>query len=196
MIYEILVRKPSLIDLRFRFDQLKDAGFPQCSFDKKLMKSVSEASVLREWRIKASDKAKRTKTNAEVPLYLSVDVKPVVVVRARLRLGSALTPSRHFVYGHAGSPFCQHSGCVAKVGTAYHMFVECPRFESARAVCVRRLKEELYFPVSFSIEVILGKAPAPPANLAKERAFLQGIHARCLEITGDFISTVNRMHPL
>jgi hypothetical protein len=136
------------------------------------------------------------KSNADLPLYISRDPKPTVDLRARLRLGSALTPAQQYKYKHAGTPFCPHHQCIAQFGNARHMIMECPRFQVARYVCERRLRDEPYFSVPLTFELVLGLAPTIPKQLAKERAFAKDTHSLCLDITGEFILAINRANPL
>jgi hypothetical protein len=179
--------------VRLCYDQLSDAGFPTRPVDKSLLKSVLRSSVIREWTIHANDKAKRCKGSPDLPLYVLVDHKPVVDIRARLRLGSALTPSRLFMYG-LGSPLCQHAPCVNMQGSIRHLFLDCPKFAVARQDCQEKLKTTLYFPVKLTIELVLGHPPTPPSGFATDSDFMKSTHIKCLLITGEFILAVNRLH--
>ena len=180
--------------IRSQYDQLSAVDFPSRGADKSILKSLLHTSVVREWSIHANDKWKRCKGTPEVPLYVLIDHKPVIDIRARLRLGSALTPLRLFTYGRAGSPLCQYASCINMQGSVRHLFLDCPRFNLARQECQEKLQNTLFFPVKLTIELVLGHPPTPPSGFATDTDLMKSTHIKCLSITGELILAVNRLH--
>jgi hypothetical protein len=144
------------------------------------------------WALTASDKAKAVKPSTGVASYIQFDPKPIVCLRARLRLGVALTPQRRFIYKQVPSPLCRR--CLV-VGSTEHILLHCLQFGMVRARCTELLRG-LCFSVDLSVQLVLGEPPPTPAAYRGERAFLKSIHEQCLNITGDFLLSINKTMPL
>src|SRR5205809_342604 len=99
------------------------------------------------WSHEASNKAIAVKSSHGVASYLSHDCKPVVCLRARLRLGVALTPLRRFIYRQVLSPMCPRCGVV---GSTEHVVLHCAHFGVVRARCMDSLSA-LFFPVQLTM---------------------------------------------
>jgi hypothetical protein len=164
----------------------------QCPFDKSEIKSLTVKSMTAVWQSSANYKAKMLKPSPELPLYITADTKPLVCVRARLRMGVALTPKRLFLYRVIDSPRCPRCGVE---GNARHVLLDCPEYHVSRSVCSSKLAF-LPFHVDLTYELLLGLRPAIPAALKKEHAFIAKFHKQCLQITGDFLLSINSRHPL
>ena len=125
-----------------------------------------------------------------LPRYVDRDSKPTVVLRARLRLGCALTPRRHYIYRHVPSPNCD---CGGGFGDTHHVILHCPKFATERSLCVDAL-HLLYVPVELTVDLALGEPPPAPPNrsLRGEKAFLRSLHDQCLHITGLFLQAIDR----
>jgi hypothetical protein len=148
--------------------------------------------MMSTWMLAVSDKAMSLKPSAGVASYIQVDPKPIVCLRARLRLGVALTPQRRFIYKQVPSPLCLR--CLV-VGSTDHILLHCLHFSRSRASCIELLRG-LCFSVDLTLELVLGDPPLTPAAYRGERAFLKSIHEQCLNITGDFLLSINRTMPL
>jgi len=102
---------------------------------KKHIDSICKASMRREWRTLSTAKGRAVKPVLDRPRYISVDPKPIVGIRARLRLGSALTPKRRFIYGLAVNNKCE----CGRVGDTDHILLHCKRLTKERLVCTNHL---------------------------------------------------------
>jgi hypothetical protein len=142
-----------------------------------------------EWQASTTVKraAKDLKPSPELPLYLLKDKKPLLVVRARLRLGVALVPHRKHVYNKAESKHCAH--CIHPIGTVEHVLMLCPQFMTARCILVDAL-QSLDPPVALTPNLLLGCPPAEGVNLPKKHRLL--LHEQCLQTTGDFLVLLDR----
>src|SRR5690242_18731248 len=112
--------------------------------------------MMASWMHAASDKAKAIKSTAGVASYVNFDTKPVACLRARLRLGVALTPHRRFIYRQVLSPQCPRCDVV---GSAEHVILH---FGVARSHCIKSLTD-LYFP---ALELVFGDPPPTPPSFA------------------------------
>jgi Reverse transcriptase (RNA-dependent DNA polymerase)/Endonuclease-reverse transcriptase len=159
--------------------------------DKKSLKAIVTSSMGRFLTANPFYKHKwRTiKPTAEQALYLSVDPKPIVCIRARLRLACALTPHRKLIYGLLSS-----DRCCGETGDSDHVIMRCSKFTSARLKCIRELRQ-LYRPVDLSTHLVLGLPPPPPQDpeLRKDKAFLKLLHHECLVITGEFLLAIDKI---
>ena len=108
----------------------------------------------REWRRLSTAKGRVLKPVLDQPLYLAVDPKPTVCIRARLRLSCALTPKRRFIYGKAASDKCE----CGELGDTHHVLLRCRKFENDRSLCAVRL-QALKPPVVLTRDVVLGLPP-------------------------------------
>ena len=179
--------------LRAELEQIQEQ-FPlakQMPMDSKRVKAFTRASMAAEWHAsKATAHARAWKPCVDACRYLAVDGRPVVCIRARLRLNVALTPKRRHLYGLLPSPLCVH--CHNGMGDASHILLTCPKFASERARCVARL-QRLSYPVELTLRVCLGECPPSPEIFAKERTFARLRHDDCLQITGDFLRAVDTL---
>lgn len=145
--------------------------------------------MTHEWQASSRVKARHRllKHSPELPLYLSVDTKPLVVLRARLRMGVALVPYRKHIYDKSLSDLCPH--CNVK-GTVQHVLMHCTKFASARSLLVVSLLA-LQPSVKLTLNVILGDAPHELYDSSdKQRT---KVHSNILRLTGVFILTVDHV---
>jgi hypothetical protein len=119
--------------------------------EKKLIDAVSKSAMRREWRSLSTPKGRAVKPVLERPLYITYDSKPTVSIRARLRLSSALTPKRRFIYGLAVNDRCE----CGMVGDTDHVLLQCPKFSKERSVCSDHLRA-LFPQVVMTRDIILG----------------------------------------
>lgn len=141
-------------------------------------------------RVKHRDKL--LKPSPELPLYLTLDQKPALTIRARLRLGVCLVPQRRHIYNPANSPSCPY--CVGIVGTVTHMLLECPRFAAPRTLLTDTLRTRLRVPISLTLQLLKGLPPPESAGLLPKIG--AAVHERCLAHTGDFLIAVNSIFKL
>jgi hypothetical protein len=156
---------------------------------KKQLDSICKAAMVKEWHALSSLKARAIKPELDCPRYISVDSKPLVCIRARLRLASALTPRRRFIYGLTNTDKCE----CGLVGDTEHVLMKCTKFNADRSVCSTGLLE-LYSPVKLTLALVLGQPPPLPADrtLHNEKSFLKLWHEQCLQITGVFLLSIDR----
>src|SRR6185437_2904573 len=109
----------------------------------KTVAAVVNSMMTAEWRAdrKVKAKAKDLKPSPDIPLYLKIDTKPLVCIRARLRMGVALVPARRYIYDRRQSRQCGH--CVDVIGSAEHVLLDCPRFAVARSTLSHSLQSQL-----------------------------------------------------
>ena len=148
--------------------------------------------MMASWKLNATIKSNAIKSSAGIASYILHDSKPVVCLRARFRLGVALTPQRRFIYSQVSSSLCPRCGVV---GTTKHIILHCIHFGEVRARCAVSLAG-LYFPVVLTLDLVLGEPPSTPAAYVGERKFLKSIHEQCLRITGEFLLDINKKMPI
>ena len=139
---------------------------------------------------KLSDRARTIKPTWEAATYLSIDPRPIVSIRARIRLNQALSFSRLHLYNKVDSPNCPR--CRVR-GDTKHILLDCPVFHSLRQACLDRLSR-LPIDVSLTYDLICGLPPPIPPAFIRERSFCSLIHHLCLQITGDYIKAVSSKH--
>lgn len=154
----------------------------------KQVRAVVQSSMAREWQFSSKPPHRVMKPCAEVPRYLSVDPKPTVAVRARLRFSVALTPHRRHIYGLQPSPACW---CGELDGDTDHVLLHCPKFAAARQLCSTAL-QGLYDPQALTRQLLLGQPPVISAHLRGERSFQRLLHDEVLRVTGDFLLSIDR----
>ena len=160
---------------------------------KKHITSICNVALRREWNSLSAPKHRMLKCVLERARYITIDPKPIVSIRARLRLSSALTPKRRFIYGLIDSDKCD---VCRVVGDTTHVLLHCKKFNRERSVCVRKLKE-LEHPVVFSRELVLGLPPPRPLGVKKFGLREQlTLHDECLFFTGKFIEAIDRRYKL
>lgn len=151
----------------------------------KRVKAITAASMYREWRFSSKPRARVLKPNAEICRYLMVDEKPTVCIRARLRLGVALTPHRRCVYGLTKSEACV---CGYRVGDVRHVLLFCNQLNRWRRSCaaeLRRLSPQAHI----SLHILFGGLP-PSIRLTKGRARV--LLDACIRTSGDFLLNIDR----
>jgi hypothetical protein len=144
-----------------------------------------ENIMTREWRTSTRVKARHRllKASPDPPLYLSADTKPLLVIRARLRMGVALVPSRKHIYDSTISANC--SRCNVP-GTVEHVLMHCPNHASARSLLVVSL---IGLGIQLTVNVILGDVPRELANRSDKTR--RSVHTDVLRLTGVFIMSVD-----
>jgi hypothetical protein len=156
-------------------------SFPCSAAD---IKGYTSAAMTTEWNTsrRVDSAAKLLKPSPDLPLYFTVDRKPLLAVRARLRLGVALVPKVKRRYDKSVHKTCVH--CRWPVGTVRHVLMMCPLFLDDRASLIIALLA-LDPPVALNLDVLLGRPPreiaALPSKLAKQ------VHTECLRLTGEFL---------
>ena len=158
---------------------------------RKQIDTICDDAMYREWRCLATPKARAVKPLLERPSYISLDPKPAVSIRARLRLSCALTPKRRFVYG-----LVDHDRCdCGLVGDTDHVLLRCVKFASERLVCSTHLLS-LSVPVVLSRDVILGLPPPLPLDRTLSKADIKLLHEQCLYFSGKFLEAIDRRFKL
>jgi hypothetical protein len=190
--------KPSPRFCRSLAEEFKDIQdrFPlarQFPHDRKRIRAVVHESMMAEFRRSATPKALALKPGLDANRYLVIDGKPAACVRARLRLGVALTPRRHHLYGHSPTAECP---CGGGVGDVAHVLMACPRHEQARSACANDLQRHSY-PVPMSLDLLLGNRPdlSRHRHVGLCRSFLDLMHDFCLSVTSKFLLSIdNQIH--
>jgi hypothetical protein len=179
----------SLIQSRFisRFPSI--SSFP---LSPKLIRQITHASMTDHWNTSSRLHHRQLKPHVDPPLYLSVDPKPAVCIRARIRLGVAHSFTRLHLYKRSDDSLCPHCGVT---GDSEHILLHCSRFSSARHRC-RLALLNLYYPIHLSLSILHGLPPPLPSDpsLHRERNFLERIHIECLKITATFLEHVSKRH--
>jgi len=160
----------------------------------KTVATVINSMMTAEWQStsKVKSKAKDLKPSPDVLLYLKSESKPLVCIRARLRMGVALVPARRYIYDRRQSRQCGH--CIGVIGSIEHVLLGCPRFAVARSTLSHSLQSQLRVKVALSLRLLLG-LPPPEAGTLKSKEALQ-VHAKCLELTGAFLVHINNVMKL
>jgi len=174
-----------LAEIQERFPLAK--GLP---IAKKHLDSICAVAMRREWFAHSTPRGRAIKPVLDRPRYISVDPKPVVGIRARLRLSSALTPKRRFTYKLVPTNKCE----CGMVGDTDHVLMHCQRLSKARLVCSTHLLR-LLPPVVLTRDVILGLPPPIPVSYVPFRRncpVLALRHEQCLFYTGKFIEAIDR----
>jgi hypothetical protein len=157
----------------------------------KQIRGVTNANMTMEFlEGKVKPHYKHLKPQCGLARYISVDSKPTVCVRARLRMGVALTPKRHHLYKHTPSPQCD---CGTGVGDIEHIILHCPKFAAGRSVCEAQL-QSLSPSLNLSVHLALGGSPPKPLiQTVRGRFNQQNLHDNCLSITGRFLLDIDRL---
>jgi len=161
-------------------DALAALRLPKLPDDKLELKTALDAHALRVWTTTAKASAVAMKPSLKPPMYLFIDSKPAVCIRARVRLGVALSFARLFLFRKRDSASCAFCGLE---GTIEHLLMVCPRFHTSRSAC-RRALERLRPPFTLSMEVLCGKVPVDVVD----RAF-----KKTLPITARFLLAVSKV---
>jgi hypothetical protein len=156
----------------------------------KQIRGVTNTSMTVEFlEGKVKPRYKQLKPQCGMARYISVDSKPTVCIRARLRMEVALTPARHYLYKHTMSSQCD---CGTGVGNIEHVILHCPKFAVARNACTVQL-ERLTPPQFLTVPLALGAMPPKPLAPNRGRVSLQKLHDNCLHITGRFLLGIDRL---
>ena len=177
--------------LPYRFHRFSGKNlFPPLPIGKSDLKRIINSAAKAEFSStpKLSADAISLKADLLPELYLSHDPKPIVSIRARCRLGVALTPKQLFKYKKRASPLCESCHVV---GDLKHVLMDCTRFNVARLACAKALSW-LYVPIPLDLNLILGLAPFLPPRFADEKKFQVLIHEQCLDHTGKFLAAISR----
>ena len=116
------------------------ARFP---LDGKRIKSIVNACMTKKFYSQAKAKYIALKPECGMARYLSVDRKPLVVVRARLRMGVALTPRWRGLYGTpviALQQICGRQACLCEQSSNSLHSSDAYGASSARAEAARASK--------------------------------------------------------
>jgi hypothetical protein len=173
---------------------------------KKVIQSIITSSMTRYFTHTSQPKHLHLKPSSTPALYLSIDEKPIVCIRARFRLSVALTPHRKFIYRQIDNDLC-----CGESGDTSHVFLRCNKFHVARSQCIHDL-HHLYIPVKLTVDLMLGlppplpppppppPPPLPPPlpstknkSLRLDKSFLHLLHQQCLQITGDFLLAIDKI---
>jgi hypothetical protein len=173
--------------------QGKHPAASKLPLDKKQLNTITTTAMTNQWVANSTIKARALKPSPDPPRYLTVDDKPVVCIRARLRLSVALTPQRKFRYRHT-----DHDQCCGETGTTEHVLLRCNRFAGPRAACILALSK-LPISVHLTLDLALGlPPPIPPTSFPRHRkkSLLQDLHDHCLNITGNYLSAIDTISRL
>ena len=131
------------------------------------------------------------KKSVFLAFYIQQDPKPVVCLRARLRMDVANNASSRFKRRLVDSPRCVR--CGNSNDTREHLLMVCRVFNASRSIAKRKLSQ-LRPPIDISSNIImgvLGDSCKRPGKTAKAH------WKRILEITGEFLLSINEtMHRL
>ena len=128
------------------------------------------------------------KTSPRPSLFLSMECNPMIAVRARLRANRLPTQQHRYRLDQVDDPSCTYPACRASLPAplddAHHIFMHCPRHQTARQLLVHRLRVQLHHiaPLTLAFvsdEVILSEAK--PTRIQLTRAEIS------LALTADFI---------
>jgi len=148
--------------------------------DKNALKCALDKFATNRWRLNKRE-AVELKPQLSPASYLKIDRKPAVCIRARVRLGVALSFVVLKRYGKRESSTCDF--CPAE-GTIDHMLLHCPRFTLDRSICASALAD---LPSSPALTLDLLRGRIPP-DLRKSES------NQCLAITAEFLSAVSSKH--
>jgi hypothetical protein len=154
--------------------------------DAKRIKAITNESMASEFRRVATAKALDRKPAVGQSRYLEADNKPIVCIRARLRLGVALTPQRHHIYKHQPTAACS---CGGGIGDVAHVLMACNKHNQARSACQSALKN-VFYGVPMTLELLLGERPdmsAFPADCRDVRSTLASALPECIKLINLFI---------
>jgi hypothetical protein len=170
----------------------REYALPALPYTRKQMQVFTSKIATRRFRSNPylSFNAINLKPDFGVAAYLQHGSKPGVCIRGRCRLGVASTPARLFKIKKRPTAICDHCPVVADMP---HILFECPLHTSARARCRQDLLD-LYVPVAFTLNLVLGEPPPTDKRLRGETAFLATLHQQCLEITSTFLVAVSHKH--
>ena len=157
---------------------------------KTITRMIHEMNYKNNEQITQDDSNNLKKSEPEIARYLLVDSRPIVSIRARLRLHVDLSFTRLHRYRKRETENCDF--CDEPRGDTNHILLHCPAFKSPRSKCEKSLlsiapKEEL------TKGIILGHLPK--INLhnqklsRKEREKLKH-HDKCLNITSKYLADI------
>ena len=167
---------------------------PNFPIPPKVVTSITERAAETHFHAtpKLSDASKALKPSFDLATYLAVDSRPAVCIRARIRLGVALSFFILHRYKKRANPHCPYCPPLT-IGNTKHILLECPHHGRARQMCMDRL-QRLSYPALLTWDLLRGLPPPPPSGLDRERAFLATYHKQCLAITADFLVIVSNHH--
>jgi hypothetical protein len=113
--------------------------------------------------------------------YLTLDSKPAVCIRARVRLGVALSFDKLHRYRKRDDDLCDHCGRVTR-GTVMHLLLACPHFQTARAICEAALAADGF---ALSLDVLCGLLPSHT-----RKKLIKRVH----DATAVFLLQVSKRH--
>jgi len=155
-------------------------SLPAPPADKKSLKCALDQFATSRWRLNRPE-AVVLKPQLPAASYLKIDRKPAVCIRARVRLGVALSFVVLKRYKKRESSTCDF--CPAE-GTIDHILLHCPRFSLDRSICASSLTD---LPSSPTLTMDLLRGCIPP-DLRKYES------NQCLAITAEFLSAVSSKH--
>lgn len=156
--------------------------------DRKQVKTFKTISTTNIFIQSSTPSAFSLKPSLDPPRYFSIDPKPIVCIRARLRLSSALTPRRKHIYGLIDS-----DQCCGEKGDTKHVILHCQLYNSARTKCITELSK-LYPPgITLTVNLVLGLPPPLPTGIHLTKSSLRRLQDQCLAITGTFINAIDRV---
>lgn len=156
-------------------------SLPEPPVDKNMLKCALDKFATDTWS-RGKEAAVQLKPLLPPASYLKVDRKPAVCIRARVRLGVALSFVVLNRYRKRDSPSCDY--CAAAEGSIDHLLLQCPRFDLDRSICSSSLAD---LPSSPTLSLDLLRGCTPP-DMRKAEA------NQCLSITATFLSAVSSKH--
>jgi hypothetical protein len=182
------------LPLPTRFLSLADKhNLPLQPLSKKPFQQLIQRIAASTFLSSSSSNAINLKPSITPAPYLYHDTKPTVGIRAKLRLGVALSFSKLFLFKKRESSACDF--CSTTDGSSIHLFMHCPHLAYLRSICETDLLQ-LHPPIPLTYDLILGNPPSLAKNKAYGRKFLDDLHKRCLGITAKFILAVSKIHYL
>jgi hypothetical protein len=154
-------------------------GLDALPADRASLKLALDSYSLARWTASAKPHHVALKPTLPPPLYLKTDPKPVVCIRARVRLGVQLSFDRLQLLRHRDDRSCDFCGAD---GTIEHLLMVCPRFRLERSVCSDALAD-LSPPATLSLDLLKGLGP-PDSSVKQQKL--------CLNITADLLAAVSR----
>jgi hypothetical protein len=144
------------------------------------------------WMVaKTGVRLRELKTTVFTSFYLFHDPKPVVCLRARLRMDVANNSASRHHRGLESSPRCVR--CNAPEDTRDHLLVECRAFADIRTITASKLGR-LSPPVTLSSYSLMGVVGDSHRKPSKAQIYQW---KQILDITGEMLQVINtRMHRL
>jgi len=160
--------------------------------------SLAMVDTHREWRAEptlamasaSTAPLLAIKKSPRPSLFLTVECNPMVAARARLRANRLPTQQHRYRLGEVNDPSCTYPACrtglPAPLDDVHHIFMHCPRHQTARQLLVHQLRVTLHHTAPLTLAFVSGEVQYSdkPTQSQRTRA------TASLALTADFISQV------